>query len=86
MRPCGGWRSSWCRQRCAFAALGDVIAGVLLQTGRFTAADSRYVWAILAGSSIGLLATTMARLYSAAHYAVGDTKSPLRFALLRSSS
>jgi len=67
----------------AFALLGEVIAGVLLQTGRFTAADSRYVWAILAGSSIGLLATTMARLYSAAHYAVGDTKSPLRFALLR---
>ena len=67
----------------AFVALGDVVAGVLLQTGRFTAADSRYVWAILAGSSIGLLATTMARLYSAAHYAVGDTKSPLRFALLR---
>ena len=67
----------------AFAALGDVIAGVLLQTGRFTAADSRYVWAILAGSSIGLLATTMARLYSVAHYAVGDTKSPLRFALVR---
>ena len=67
----------------AFAVLGDVIAGVLLQTGRFTATDSRYVWAILAGSSIGLLATTMARLYSAAHYAVGDTRSPLRFALLR---
>jgi putative peptidoglycan lipid II flippase len=67
----------------AFAALGDVIAGVLLQTGRFTAADSRYVWGILAGSSIGLLATTMARLYSVAHYAVGDTKSPLRFAMLR---
>ena len=65
----------------AFAALGDVIAGVLLQTGRFTATDSRYVWGILAGSSIGLLATTMARLYSVAHYAVGDTKSPLRFAV-----
>ena len=67
----------------AFAALGDVIAGVLLQTGRFTATDSRYVWGILAGSSIGLLATTMARLYSVAHYAVGDTKSPLRFAAVR---
>ncbi len=67
----------------AFAALGDVIAGVLLQTGRFTATDSRYVWGILAGSSIGLLATTMARLYSVAHYAVGDTKSPLRFAAIR---
>jgi putative peptidoglycan lipid II flippase len=60
-----------------------VIAGVLLQTGRFTAADSRYVWGILAGASIGLLATTMARLYSMAHYAVGDTKSPLRFAVVR---
>jgi putative peptidoglycan lipid II flippase len=67
----------------AFAALGDVIAGVLLQTGRFTATDSRYVWGILAGSSIGLLATTMARLYSVAHYAVGDTRSPLRFAAVR---
>jgi putative peptidoglycan lipid II flippase len=67
----------------AFALIGDVIAGVLLQTGRFTAADSRYVWGILAGSSIGLLATTMARLYSVAHYAIGDTKSPLRFAIVR---
>jgi putative peptidoglycan lipid II flippase len=67
----------------AFAALGDVIAGVLLQTGRFTAADSRYVWGILAGSSIGLLASTMARLYSVAHYAIGDTKAPLRLASIR---
>jgi putative peptidoglycan lipid II flippase len=67
----------------AFAALGDVVAGLLLQTGRFTASDSRYVWAILAGSSIGLLATTMARLYSVAHYAVGDTRAPLRYAVIR---
>jgi len=67
----------------AFALLRDVIAGVLLQTGRFPAADSRSVWAILAGSAIGLLATTMSRLYSVAHYAVGDTKSPLRFAIVR---
>jgi putative peptidoglycan lipid II flippase len=67
----------------AFAALGDVIAAALLQRGRFQAADSLYVWGILAGSSVGLLATTMARLYSAAHYALGDTKRPLRFALVR---
>ena len=46
----------------AFAALGDVLAGALLQRGRFRPEDSLYVWAILAGSSIGLLATTMARL------------------------
>ena len=67
----------------AFAALGDVIAGALFQRGLFTAEDARYVWAILAGSSVGLLATTMARLYSVAHYAIGDTKRPLRIALVR---
>ncbi|MEO6237946.1 MAG: lipid II flippase MurJ, partial [Vicinamibacterales bacterium] len=67
----------------AFAALGDVIAGALLQRGRFGPDDARYVWAILAGASVGLLATTMARLYSVAHYALGDTRRPLRFALVR---
>jgi putative peptidoglycan lipid II flippase len=67
----------------AFAALGDVVAATLLQTGRFRPEDSRYVWGILAGSSIGLLATTMARLYSVAHYALGDTRRPLRYALIR---
>jgi putative peptidoglycan lipid II flippase len=67
----------------AFAVLGDVIAGALFQRGLFTADDARYVWAILAGSSIGLLATTMARLYSVAHYAIGDTRRPLRIALVR---
>jgi putative peptidoglycan lipid II flippase len=67
----------------AFAAVGDVIAGVLLQHGRFSAADSRIVWTMLAGSAIGLVASTQSRLYSVAHYALGDTKKPLRFALVR---
>jgi putative peptidoglycan lipid II flippase len=67
----------------AFAALGDVIAAALLQRGRFEAGDALYVWGILAGASIGLLAATMARLYSVAHYALGDARRPLRFALTR---
>ena len=67
----------------AFAALGDVLAAALLQRGRFRPEDSLYVWGILAGSSIGLVATTMARLYSVAHYALGDTKRPLRYAIVR---
>lgn len=67
----------------AFVAVGDVIAGALLQHGKFTPEDSRYVWGILAGSAIGLLASTMARLYSVAHFALGDAKRPLRFALVR---
>jgi putative peptidoglycan lipid II flippase len=67
----------------AFLAFGDLIAGALLQTGRFTHADAMYVWGILAGSSVGLLASTMGRLYSSAYYALRDTRTPLRFAVLR---
>lgn len=67
----------------AFLAFGGVIAGALFQTGRFTAADSQYIWGILAGSAVGLLAATMGRLYSSAYYALRDTRTPLRFALLR---
>ena len=48
----------------AFLALGDVLAGALLQTGRFTHADSVYVWGILAGAGVGLLPGTLGRLYS----------------------
>jgi putative peptidoglycan lipid II flippase len=67
----------------AFLALGDVIAGTVLQTGRFTSADADYVWAILAGSAVGLVASTLARLYSATLFALQDTRTPLRFAFTR---
>ena len=67
----------------ALAALGHMIAQVLYQRGRFTAEDSRYVWAILAGSAVGLLAATLGRLYSSTFYALRDTRTPLRYALLR---
>ena len=67
----------------AFLALGNVICAALFQTGRFGASDVRYVWLILAGSTVGLLAATMARLYSSAFYALRDTRTPLRYAVLR---
>jgi len=67
----------------AFLAFGDLVAGALLQTGRFTHTDALYIWGILAGSSVGLLASTMGRLYSSAYYALRDTRTPLRFAVLR---
>jgi putative peptidoglycan lipid II flippase len=67
----------------AFMTLGDVIAGALLQTGRFTHADAVYVWAILAGSAIGLVASTLGRLYSSTFYALRDTRTPLRYAIVR---
>ena len=67
----------------AFFALGDLVAGTILQTGRFRPADAVYVWGILAGSSVGLLASTFARLCSSTYWALGDTKTPLRYAIVR---
>ena len=67
----------------AFLALGDVLVAALLQTGRFRHADAVYVWGILAGSSVGLLASTLGRLYSSTYYALRDTRTPLRFAVIR---
>jgi putative peptidoglycan lipid II flippase len=37
----------------------------------------------LAGSAVGLLATSLGRLYSSAFYALLDTRTPLRFAVIR---
>jgi putative peptidoglycan lipid II flippase len=67
----------------AFIALGDTISAVLYQTGRFTREDTLYVWALLAGSGVGLLASTFGRLCSSAFYALRDTRTPLRFAIVR---
>ena len=67
----------------AFLALGDVLVGALFQTGHFTRADSLYVWGILGGASLGLLASTLGRLYSSTYYALRDTRTPLRYAIVR---
>ncbi|TFG43098.1 MAG: murein biosynthesis integral membrane protein MurJ [Gemmatimonadales bacterium] len=67
----------------AFLALGHVIVSALYQTGEFGRQDSLYVWGILAGSAVGLLASTMGRLYASAFYALRDTRTPLRFAVVR---
>ena len=67
----------------AFLALGDVIAAVLYQTGQFKHEAAIYVWGILAGSTVGLLASTLGRLYSSTYYALHDTRTPLRYAIVR---
>jgi putative peptidoglycan lipid II flippase len=67
----------------AMMAFGDVMTGALYQTGRFDQAGSYYVWGILAGSTIGLLASTLGRLYASTYYALHDTRTPLKFAVVR---
>ncbi|MBC7386868.1 MAG: murein biosynthesis integral membrane protein MurJ [Cryobacterium sp.] len=67
----------------AFLLIGKYLVAALYQTGRFGADDTLYVWYILMGSVVGLLAATWGRLYSSAFYALQDTKTPLRFAIIR---
>src|SRR3989442_8352708 len=67
----------------AFLAFGDVAVAALFRGGRFTPQDVRDVWLILAGSTVGLLAATLARLYSSTFYALRDTRTPLKYAALR---
>jgi putative peptidoglycan lipid II flippase len=69
----------------AFIMLGDVITAALYQRGLFTATDTRYVWGIMAAAGIGLMASTSGRLYSSAFYALRDTRTPLRYAIIRVS-
>src|SRR5207249_11314974 len=67
----------------ALFAPGDLIGYLLLQSGVWHKSDTIWVWQILAGSAIGLLASTMGRLYSSTFYALRDTRTPLRFAVIR---
>jgi putative peptidoglycan lipid II flippase len=62
---------------------GRQMASLLYEGGAFTRADAGWVWAALAGSGIGMLAGTMGRLYASASFALRDTATPFRFAMLR---
>jgi putative peptidoglycan lipid II flippase len=67
----------------AFVLLGDVVIASIYHTGHFRHEDVLFVWAVLAGSAVGLLASTSGRLYSSAFYALRNTRTPLRFAVIR---
>lgn len=68
-----------------FLALGDIVTAALYQSGEFTREMTLYVWGILAAASVGLLPSTLGRLYSSVFYAMHDTRTPLRIALVRVS-
>jgi putative peptidoglycan lipid II flippase len=67
----------------AFLFIGRALVAALYQTGAFQRDDTLLVWYILAGSTVGLLAVTLGRLYSSAFYALRDPKTPLQFAIVR---
>ena len=67
----------------AFLAFGDVLAASVYKTGKFGDRDVMLVWGTLAGASVGLMASTLGRLYSSTFYALKDTRTPLKFAIIR---
>lgn len=66
-----------------YLLLGDVIVAALFQTGAFDTAQSLVTWAVLAGYTLGLAASTRSRVLSSAFYALRDTRTPARVATLR---
>lgn len=67
----------------AFLAIGDIVGATLYQTGQFGREQVVWMWSVLAGSAVGLLAGTLGRLYASTWYALRNTRTPLGFALLR---
>jgi len=67
----------------AFIILGDLVVATIYRSGNFGKEDVTFVWSVLAGSGVGLLASTSGRLYSSAFYALRNTRTPLNFALIR---
>jgi putative peptidoglycan lipid II flippase len=67
----------------AFLTIGDYLIAAVFQRNEFTSQSTLYVWYILMGYSVGLLAGTLSRLYSSAFYAMNDTRTPLKIAVVR---
>lgn len=66
-----------------YIAFGFVIVGGFFRRGAFDLSDTWLVYLVLAGYSLGLMATTISRLLQNAFYAIGDTKTPAKIAVLR---
>ncbi len=66
-----------------YLGLGLLIVSAVFERGTFGTNDAWLVYAILCGYSLGLVATTVARLLQNAFYALGNTKTPARIAAVR---
>lgn len=66
----------------AFATLGEELIGALFQTGAFGADETALAAAVLAAYAIGVPAQASLKLFASGHYALGDTRTPVRIAAL----
>ncbi len=66
-----------------FVALPAQIIGAVFQTGKFDVSATAVVSAALAGAGVGLLANASVRVLASAFYALQDTATPARLAVVR---
>jgi putative peptidoglycan lipid II flippase len=66
----------------AFVAVGPEIVGALFETGRFDADDTVLVGGVLAAYGIGLLGQATVKLFASGFYALRDTRTPVRIAIV----
>jgi putative peptidoglycan lipid II flippase len=67
----------------AFLFIGRVLLAALFERGAFRPITTMLVWYTLVGSCIGLTVTTLSRLYSSTFYAMHDSRTPYRMAMMR---
>jgi putative peptidoglycan lipid II flippase len=67
----------------AFAALSEEIIGGLFQTGAFGSTQTVVAGGVLAAYAIGIPAQSSIKLFASGHYAFGDTRTPVRIAILQ---
>lgn len=67
----------------AYLVLGDLVVGLLYQSGRFGPDAALQVAIVLAAYSVGLLATTSGRLLQSALYGMRETRLPALFSVVR---
>ena len=68
-----------------YIALGYVIIGAIYRGGLFDVDDNWLAYVILATYSLGLLATVSSRLLQNGFWALGDTRTPARMAMIRAA-
>ena len=66
-----------------YLVLGEIIVAALYQGGKFGERDTLLVTLILAGYTVGLIASTATRMFSSAFFALQDTRTPARIAYMR---
>ncbi|MEM8932426.1 MAG: lipid II flippase MurJ, partial [Acidobacteriota bacterium] len=72
-----------CPSVVGYLAFGWLIVGLFFRGGQFDLASQWLVWVVLAGYSLGLLASTSTRILQNAFFALRDTRTPAWIASAR---